>query len=741
MTQIVWGFQCVLVFLVPALFGWTVLRRVVREYDLAVLVPGSVVAGFAAVMVLVDELRYWLEFGPAAWFAYKLMLIATLGLVICTRKPRRRPFLRPDARAPWKIALTLVGAMVTGVYFGIPATAGFLNDAWWGHLPLAVQIQTAERFPLPHPFALDDPLYYHFGPDILAAAWSHLLIVPVARGFALSIIWLTPASFLLGFALALRISKQFWAGLAAGSLVVIGGNLRFLDLIGADLSNAASRLQVFNSQTIQGLIQMVFTPSHATGIPLTLLVLLVLRTFLLRPSWPLASVLGLLLGTLTLCAEWYFLPLFATVALCLALRARQRSGRRHWPALVGVLAIAAGSGLYNNTYLAGLVGHFWIRHPSLSEHAHARIVLGALDWDHATAQPPPEGTIQPYLPPGTVMTPAGLRATATELSIAPYVSRWTVPPLAPLRLNFSHLGYVPSWENAGSNEGTWVPIWSWAFLAELFPVIGLGLPFGIWLWRRTRDRQLLALVVLASFCVVPPVFLDWGYRSTDFLRFFTGAFSFSAVLLGLLIGRLITHSKPGIRWFGAALALAGIANAVGLGVLGLMPSTLSTAKAVSAQGISLSQAASQATIDGAPAASPNAIGQEAAFHQLAEDLDQFLFPISKGRDRAIVIVSPDELPPLKVFPEWMKLATLSRLLLPVGWYWNDSPYVTYYNYSVRTLNWQAVAGVGARWVIVTNLWGYAPPPLVVRALRDHRRFVPARTFLAGNYYLSVYRVY
>ena len=187
MTLIVWSFQCALVFLVPAVFGWILLRRVVREQDLSVLVPGSVVAGFAGLMTLINELRYWLEFGPATWFAYKLLIAATLALLIGTRAPRSRPLLRPDVRAPWKIALALAGAAVTAVYFGIPASAGFLNDAWWGHLPIAQQIQTVERFPLTHPFALDDPLYYHFGPDILAATWSHLLDMSVARGFALNI--------------------------------------------------------------------------------------------------------------------------------------------------------------------------------------------------------------------------------------------------------------------------------------------------------------------------------------------------------------------------------------------------------------------------------------------------------------------------------------------------------------------------------------------------------------------------
>ena len=737
MTQIAWSLQCVLVFLVPALFGWMLLRRVVRENDLATLVPGAVVIGFAAVMALINELRYWLEFGPAAWFAYKLLLAATLVMLVCTRAPRQSPALRREVRAPWKIALTLAGAVVTAVYFGIPASAGFLNDAWWGHLPIAVQIQTAERFPLAHPFALDEPLYYHFGPDILAATWSHLLDVTVARGFALNIIWLTPASFLLGFALALRISRQFWAALAAGCLVVVGGNLRFLDLLGADLGNAASRLQVFNSQTIQGLVQMVFTPSHAVGIPLTLLVLLILRPFLLRPSWPLAAVLGGLLGIVTLCAEWYFLPLLATVALCLLLQAWRQNGRGRRAIMLGVVVIAVAVGNYNNTYLAGFVGHFWIRHPSLNEHAYTRIVNAALDLDHASAGPP--GTVQP----GTGA--AGESYAALAISVAPYVPKWTAPVLAPLRLNLSHLGYVPSWENAGSNDGTWVPIWSWAFLAELFPVIGLGLPFGIWLWRRTRDPQLLAVIVLAGLSALPPLLLDWGYRSTDFLRFFTGAFSFSAILLGLLIGHLLSRPKPGARWLGGTLALCGLANAAGLGVLGLMPSTLATAKAVSAKGISLSEAAGNPTVVNAPAApgatAANRTSQEAAFLQLTQDLDHFLFPLTQGRDRAIVIVPPEELPPLKVFPEWMKLSALSHLLLPVGWYWNDSPYAAYYNYSVRSLNWQAVAGVGAKWVIVTNLWGYAPPPLVAQALEDHRHFVPAHTFKTGDYFLTVYRVY
>ena len=192
----------------PLLFGWVLLRRVFREASWLALIPGAVVAGLVALMAAVNELRYFWEMRIAVWTAYKLLLALTLAIVVAL--PRRAPrlMLPGCASRPWNVCLLAAGALAVGVYFGIPAFNGYLNDAWWYHYPAAVQIQNVERFPLTHVFALDDPLYYHPGPDILAACASFLLDVPVATAWALLIVVLAPSTFLLSFALMARLARN-----------------------------------------------------------------------------------------------------------------------------------------------------------------------------------------------------------------------------------------------------------------------------------------------------------------------------------------------------------------------------------------------------------------------------------------------------------------------------------------------------------------------------------------------------
>jgi hypothetical protein len=538
----------------------------------------------------------------------------------------------------------------------------------------------------------------------------------VQQGYALAIAFFSPLTFLLAFALTLRLSRSFLSALAAAAFVVVGGNLRFLGLLAGGSGNPAAHLQVFNSQTIQGLLQMMFTPSHCLGIPIVLVVLAIFRHFSARPSWPLAAALGLLLGSLTLVAEWYFFPLWLVLAVCLALRAPAGrrgagpAGRGRWAVLAAPLIIALAVGLYTNTYTGGIFNYFWTHHESTPRQAFARQISSYLD-RHLT-------------PPA---------------SLSPSAFRWTVPTLIPLGINFAHFGQVPSWEMAGSNGGSWVPLWSWSFLREVFPIVGVGVPFGIWWWRRSRNPLLLAILLLAIVSVIPPILLDWGYRSTDFLRFFTGAFSFSALLFGCLVGRLLDQFRWPTRLLGLGLAGLSLANAAGLGVLGLEPSTFAIVAVASSEGLSLSQLA-----DANPAVASTVLispDHASALLALSRQLDDFLFPVAQGRERVIVIVPPSEVPPLDKFPEWMKLATLSRVLLPVGWHWADSLYATYYRKAVLTLDADAVSALGARWVIVTNLWGYSPPAAVAQALGDGRRFTLATRLVQGPYFLALYRAH
>lgn len=736
MTSLILFIHACVVIAVPAFFGWVVLRRVGREHDWLVLIPGSVVVGAAALMALMNELRYWLEMSLATWFAYKALLAGGLLLLLVTRRPWVPRLAVRRGQRPW-LLLAALGAVVTACFFGVPAARGLLHDAWWFHYPAATLVQDLERFPLPAVFAHDDPLYYHFGPDILAATWSHLLGLPVASGFVVSIAVFSPASFLLAYALVLRSSRSHVGGLAAATFLVVGGNLLFLSLPFADFRQPLGLIDALNSRSVDGLLKLMLTPSHCVGVPMVLVGVIFFRLFWQRPSWPLGSLLGVWLGTLTLVAEWYFFPLSLTLA-CLLFWPRLHRDRPS-PMPLGLrflpFAIAAGVGLFNNTYVAGMFSRFWVGSSSVYTLTAARVEERRLAQSRGTPTPG-----------------KGQEAAASEpidlhrLPDAPPLAapNWTPPSLIPLRLNLAHFGQVPSWDNAKSAGSGHIPLWHPRFLAECAPVLLLGLGFGFWLVRRQRSLTARVLLLLALISLGPPILLDWGYRSTDFLRFLTGAFSFSALLLGWLVGRWWASH----RWAALTIVACCLVNPVVFGVLGLSGSTLAKLQAISESAGSLSDAAAGSPSSAAaPAATPETpppddrqSNRPAALAELAEQARRHLYPLTRGRDRAVVLVPNDQIPPTESFPEWLKLATLSRLQLPVGWHWNDSLYAAHYRRAVQQLDPESFAALDARWVIVTDLFDYQPGIEVRRELGNPFRFQPVATYRAHGYYLAIFRV-
>lgn len=716
MSSLFYLVHCLVVFGVPVLFGWVVLQLIVRERDWMVLLPGSLILGVACLMVLVNELRHHLEMNLALWDAYKILLGATLLLVVVVRRRFRPPVLSRALRAPWKRLLLGAGAIFTAIYYGIPAFSGFLNDAWWSHYPMAIEIQTVARFPLHHIMALDDPLFYHYGPDIIAATWSFLLKITVQQSYALLIATMAPAIFLLAAALAARMADSFWGGLLAGVAVVAGGNLRFLFMLAVPEKTSLHLLQALNSQTVQGLNQMIFTPSHAVGAPLLLLCLILFRHFATRPSLSLAAVLGLLLGALSLVAEWYFFPLLAALAGVTMLASWRREPT--WPARLrrsglGMLplVVALACTMFNGSYVTAIFGKYWMQPKRLVDLSMERAVRDEFQTQAGHPHPTGLSKILDIVTPKSVPTPEA--------------------PL-PLRLNRDHLGYVPTWESAGANQNPYISLLDPTFLAESLPIILLGLPLGLWFGFRDRRPLPLAIGLVAAISLLPPLFLDWNYRSVDFLRFFTGAFICSALAFAWLVTRWIRSSRPSFRLAGGALAACVLVNPIALGAIGLMPSTLTIVKDVNSHGTSLSAATERQEATSRDKAKSYAI--------LSGQAGKFLAPLTQGRERALVLAPDAELPPLRIFPEWMKFITLAKTPVPIGWYWETSTYSLYYREAVHTLSRDTLVRLDIRWIVRTNLWLDELAPAAQTALDDPTRFVAAASFQDGPYFLTLYRV-
>ncbi len=130
-------------------------------------------------------------------------------------------------------------------------------------------------------------------------------------------------------------------------------------------------------------------------------------------------------------------------------------------------------------------------------------------------------------------------------------------------------------------------------MAECTPVILLGLPFGLWLAFRRPNPVLRIVVLIAALSMLPPLLLDWGFRSTDFLRFFTAAFSFSALLLGWLVGWLWKRGSKNGRYASVTICICTLVNPFVIGLLGLTGSTVEISWDINQTAGSLKKAAQE----------------------------------------------------------------------------------------------------------------------------------------------------
>lgn len=741
------------ILVVPCGLGYLVLSRVIRESDIAILTGGSVALGLAMMMVLMNELRFLLPMDRALWFAYKGLILAGLLLLVWTRQNKRLPRACAVQMRPRLLVCTLLGgAVFVSCFFGWPAFNGILHDAWWFHYPVATQIHTIERFPLHIPFGPDSKLYYHYGPDLLAATIAHAFDVPVAKGFAILIALCAGSGFILAYGLLRRATHSPVAGLAGAALLYLGGNLRWLLLPAADWDRPLSMLATLNSQTIDSLLKLCFTPSHAVGIPLSLLIITLWHRTVHRCDWKRLVVLGLLVGALSLVAEWYFFPLIAAFGLhALFELARGVARRDHWQrfALRMVpLIIAVAACMFNNSYVAGLFERFWMRSDNVHMLFLARQLEASPTPRAVAVQPPSEwpSSYQPQsiAPPDQPIFPnEELERWAAHLTDTAPVPSFSIP----LRLNLSHLGRVPTWEDAASTGGGFTWIWNPRFLSEALPVLIIGLGAGWWLVRRSRGvLPVVALLVFIS--CLPPVLLDWGYRSSDFLRFFTGAVSFAALLCGWLVGRLWGSPRRWHRPAAIVMIVLGLGNAVAMGVIGLMPQTMDSVRKIGDTAGSLKTAAEEAASPPAPETpvavadvAPPPPSREVALERLAARLKTLLGAVSPGREAVLVTVPESDLPPVEHFPDFLKLVTLAEVDIPIGWHWSQSGYTQHYRRAALSLDPRSIRALDMRWVIETNLFGATPSPEFVATLRDTSRFVPSARLVEGTYYINVYRVH
>jgi hypothetical protein len=204
-------------------------------------------------------------------------------------------------------------------------------------------------------------------------------------------------------------------------------------------------------------------------------------------------------------------------------------------------------------------------------------------------------------------------------------------------------------------------------------------------------------------------------------------------LLGWRLGVWLETAGSRLRWAAGGVLACCLVNPLALGLFGLMPSTVAVTVKVSESGSSLSAEA------GATTAGDPTPPRSRDFEQLTRQAGDFLHMMERSRSRVALLVPENELPPQPAFHEWMKLPTLDRVQLPIGWHWHDSPYVAHYRRANATLDARALAALGAGWIMETDVFGYSPTPAVREALQDPTRFIKVSTYRTSSHSLSLYR--
>ncbi len=734
--------QTLVLFGVPFFLGVIILSKIFLEKRLIVLISGGLLLGLGILMALINEFRFFLDIRLSLWYSLKIEFICALGILLITKRKKRDSQTNKNTKQNILliVGIALIGAMATSFFFTYPASKGVLNDAWWGHYLFSWQIRYQEAFPLHRVFSPWDSVYYHYGPDILASIWSHFFLWDVHEGFVLNIALFVFCGFLLSFSHCYDLTKNIFFSLIAAGLTFVAGNSRFVYLFGESF-NGGTILTAVNSHTIEGPLEMMFTPSHAMGIPYSFLLLILLKKIYIRPSFAKYVCFGLAVGISSMIAEWYFGLIFLATLILSINRYRifkMKNGKRL--GFVGLsLVVSLFISFSNNSYLAGFMQRFKVTGESIHNH----FTRNYLNYNLEKVMDEDAKKILKNRVKGVEEEiEEGVEAKKVSLSM-PSIYFDVVPDLIPFKLNVDHFGYFPSWEAGGSNHSAYVKIFSWKVFLECFPVVLIGLFFPFFLNKNVRFSGIfIPLNSMIWIGFLMPAVLDWGYRSADLLRFMVPVVSFSGFATAVLLFSLWEKGKLHFKVTSIILLIISLLSPLLLSIAGLMPKTFETVKKVSGTAATL-----QETLENTNSANSSVKltreseqNKSEVFGYLSRFIGNFLFPLIRQNENVGFLVSASLLPPQENFPEWMKFSSFTGLMVPAGVHWSESVHSNIYKRVITDLSLEAISMLEIKWIVDTNLFEDEKLIKVRKKLKNNPHFFLVTKFAHNAYWMKLYKV-
>lgn len=202
--------------------GWVLSRRLLGTQRLVALVPLSVIVGVSAFVFLANALAYAVGVATAFRLAAILLLLAAGYLIL-------RPLRRPEPLIAEGLVGTAIYLVVAGVFF-IVVVANYIvvpTMDYYIHYDAANRLAMGQ-FPLMNVATPDLHAKYHYGVDLLAAAFMRLGALPVEGAFLFIGVGIPVALFLMVYAIAREATGSRYMAFIPALLAAFNDGLQFL---------------------------------------------------------------------------------------------------------------------------------------------------------------------------------------------------------------------------------------------------------------------------------------------------------------------------------------------------------------------------------------------------------------------------------------------------------------------------------------------------------------------------------
>lgn len=495
-----------------SLLGFLVARVLLERRDFFSVGSLTVVIGPAVFLTMANALGYVLPIQTAFWATLGAILACDLLLLLLGWKMQRLS-VASIILPPRGILLAFMGiiSICTVAYVRYPGS----DPLAWHHLPLAATISEG-NFPVHEPVNPDQRMAYHYGGALLAAAVHEITGLSVAAGYGLQPLFGVAGILLSVAALVFALTRSARTALVAGVLAFGAAGLMWLKVV--------------------WLLRDLFE-AFILGVPIAT----PFRELAPMFSSPIGVSPLIFLGHRSLMNGY---PLFFALLYCLYEAFGERSHRRLILWVLLCIILMSGLALTMET-------GFLLLFPALASYS---VVLWL--WCRGSSA----SLRRVILVSAAVLLPS--------LVIARFqggVLFSQGADVGPSAFSFGFFPYIYTTIDRLPGPGPdprILPVWSFAFLRDLWVPVFL-LPIGAFFcWRRRRAEPfplLLCIIALGHFLV--PLVVHFQTRLSDLNRLFITATSLSAIVTGLWIdAALLSSASAGRRRFGRILIALMLAS-------------------------------------------------------------------------------------------------------------------------------------------------------------------------------------